>query len=101
MLQQDEALTFSIIIPSYNEGDDVRLSIESALGQKYPHKEIIVVDDSNDDTPRIIEEYLDRGVKLVPGPGKGCCGARNEGMMLARGDVVVLLNADVVLPADF
>ncbi len=96
-----KALTFSIIIPSYNEGNDVRLSIESALSQKYENKEIIVVDDSEDRTPAIIEEYLERGVKLLRGPGKGCCGARNAGMMRASGDVVVLLNADVVLPADF
>jgi len=98
---RSQMLMFSIIIPCYNEGEDVRLAIESALGQKYKNKEILVVDDSDDDTPRIIEEYLDGGVQLIRGPDKGCCAARNVGMKSARGDVVVLLNADVVLPADF
>lgn len=93
--------TFSIVIPSYNEGDDIRLSIESALRQSVHPLEILVVDDSNDKTPDIINAYKSRGVRLVKGERKGCCGARNIGMRLAKGDVVVLLNGDVMLPPDF
>ena len=94
-------LKFSIIIPSYNEGDDIRLSIDSAIKQDYQNKEIIVVDDSSDNTPKIIKEYADKGVNLIIGPRKGCCGARNLGMKSASGDIIVLLNADVSLPPDF
>lgn len=94
-------MKFSIIIPSYNEGEDVRLSIESAIGQNYPNKEILIVDDSADKTPDVIREYADRGVKYIAGPKKGCCEARNLGMREASGDVIVLLNADVKLPLDF
>jgi glycosyltransferase involved in cell wall biosynthesis len=94
-------MTFSIIIPSYNEGEDIRLSIESALAQTPVPLEVLVVDDSTDDTPAIIEEYADRGVRLVAGERKGCCGARNLGMRQAKGDIVVLLNGDVRLPSDF
>ena len=93
--------TFSIIVPSYNEGDDIRLSIESAINQDYPAKEILVVDDSSDETPRIVREYARQGVTLIEGERKGCCGARNLGMRSASGDVVVLLNGDVRLPRDF
>jgi glycosyltransferase involved in cell wall biosynthesis len=94
-------LKFSIIIPSYNEGEDIRLSIESAIRQKYENKEIIVVDDSSDNTPEIIEAYENQGVRLIKGQKSGCCGARNLGMKNASGDIVVLLNADVSLPSDF
>lgn len=94
-------MTFSIIIPSYNEGDDIRLSIESALAQHQPAEEILVIDDSTDRTPEIIGEYADRGVRYIRGPRKGCCGARNLGLRQARSEIVVLLNADVVLPVDF
>lgn len=94
-------LKFSIIIPSYNESDDVRLSIESAINQSYKDREILVIDDSSDNTPEIIKEYGAEGVKLVDGQRKGCCGARNLGMKTASGDVVVLLNGDVVLPPNF
>jgi glycosyltransferase involved in cell wall biosynthesis len=94
-------LKFTIIIPSYNEKEDVRLAIESSIKQRYPDKEILVIDDSTDNTPQIIREYVSRGVVLLDGPRKGCCGARNFGIKKASGDVVVLLNADVVLPPDF
>ena len=97
----DQKLTFSVIVPSRNEGDDIRLALESALQQSYPAQEIIVIDDSTDQTPAIVKEYADRGVSLIDGPRQGCCGARNLGLKRATGDVVILLNADVVLPADF
>lgn len=93
--------SFSIVIPSYNEGDDIRLSVESAITQEYPHKEILVVDDSTDSTPQIVVEYASQGVHVLQGERRGCCEARNKGMHQASGDVVVLLNADVVLPPDF
>ena len=95
-------MKFSIIIPSYNEGEDIRLSIESAINQQYPNREILVIDDSIDNRTReIIKEYANQGVKLVIGQKKGCCGARNLGMKSASGDIIVLLNADVILPPDF
>lgn len=94
-------MTFSIIIPSYNEGEDIRLSIESALAQTIKPLEVLVVDDSSDDTRGIIMEYVDRGVRLVEGEHRGCCGARNLGMRQAKGEIIVLLNGDVKLPPDF
>jgi glycosyltransferase involved in cell wall biosynthesis len=94
-------MTFSIIIPSYNESEDIRISIESALSQTVEPLEVLVVDDSSDNTRQTIKEYSDSDVTLVPGEHKGCCGARNLGMRRARGDIVVLLNADVSLPPDF
>lgn len=94
-------MTFTIIIPSYNEGEDIRLSIESALAQTIKPVEIFVVDDSSDNTQAIIKEYAARGVRLIEGEHKGCCGARNLGMRQANGDIIVLLNGDVKLPPDF
>jgi glycosyltransferase involved in cell wall biosynthesis len=93
---------FSIIIPTYNEEKDIRATLESLLELAYQEKEIIVVDDSIDDTPKIISDYADRGVKLIcPEVRKGRCEARNIGIQAATGDVVVILNADVLLPTDF
>jgi glycosyltransferase involved in cell wall biosynthesis len=97
----NQNLKFSIIIPSYNENEDIRLSIESAINQSYSKKEILVVDDSTDNTPAIIKEYEPAGVKLLNGPRKGCCGAKNFGIRAASGEVIVILNSDVVLPPDF
>jgi len=93
----------SIIIPTYNEKEDVRLSLNAAINMDYPHKEIIVVDDSTDETPEIVKEYEKYGVKLIHRNNRsnGCCGARNLGILEAKGEIVVLLNADVFPQKDF
>jgi len=93
----------SIIVPSKNEQDDIALTLELILAIDYPNKEIIVVDDSNDDTPKIVQSYKDKGVKLVHREtnNDGCCGARNAGMRIAEGEILVIMNADVRPEKDF
>lgn len=90
-------IKFTLLTACKNEEEDIRLSIESALAQTYPQKEIIFVDDSTDRTPEIIKGYTDRGVILVNGRRKGCCQARNLGIEAATGDVIVFLTADTKL----
>ncbi len=95
-------MKFSIVIPTYNEEHDIAGTLDSVVALDYPHKEVIVVDDSTDSTPTIVERYADRGVRLVRPPRReGRCGARNVGILEAGGDVVVILNADVRPGADF
>lgn len=94
-------MKFSIIIPTYNEEKDIVATLEALLGLDYADKEILVVDDSTDRTPEIVQGYADRGVRLIHPGGGGRCEARNIGIREASGEVVVLLNADVHLPADF
>jgi glycosyltransferase involved in cell wall biosynthesis len=94
---------FSIIIPSRNEAEDIAATLEACLALGYAPFEIIVVDDSTDNTPEIVESFAYRGVKLVHRQvnHNGCCGARNLGMQVAKGEFIVLLNADDRLPSDF
>lgn len=48
----------SILIPSHNNAKTIKESIESALAQEYPHKEIIVIDDcSTDETVKIAMQF--------------------------------------------
>lgn len=86
----------SIIIPSRNEAQDIGATLEAVLGIDYEPKEIIVVDDSTDDTPAIVSRYADRGVLLIHREQNrnGPVGARNLGMQTARGEIFVLMNAD-------
>ncbi len=92
----------SIIIPTRNE-PDIRYCLDAALSQTYPRREIIVVDDFTDDTPKIVLEYADRGVRLIHREKNenGCCGARNRGVMEASGEIIVILNGDVTPEPNF
>ena len=96
-------MLISIVIPTYNEEADIAQTIEAVLALKYPDKEIIVVDDSTDRTPQIVAKYEGLGVRLIRRDNRrnGCCGARNLGMLEAKGEVLLLLNGDVVLAPDF
>lgn len=95
-------MKFSVVVPTYNEDQDIAATLDSLIALEWSEKEILVVDDSTDRTPEIVRGYADRGVRLIrPERREGRCGARNLGIMRATGDVVVILNADVHLPKDF
>lgn len=93
----------SIIIPTRNESVDIAMTLEACLAISYEPKEILVVDDSTDDTPAIVESFSNRGVCLIHRErnANGCCGARNLGMTRAKGEVLVIMNADDRPKADF
>lgn len=97
-----EDLKFSIIIPTYNEEKDIANTLKLITSIQYENKEIIVVDDSTDNTPQIVAGFKDKGVSIIhPEIRKGRCEARNIGIKSASGDVVIILNADVLLPNNF
>lgn len=95
-------MKFSIVVPTYNEENDIAATLDSLVALDWPGYEILVVDDSNDRTPEIVSGYVNQGVRLIrPAEREGRCGARNLGILESSGEVVVILNADVHLPPDF
>lgn len=97
--------TFSVIIPSYNQGEYLEDAIESAYNQTYSPLEIIVVDDgSKDDSLEIARRYtfpefpgIESPVRVISQVNKGLPSARNTGIMNARGDYIMPLDADDIL----
>ncbi|MFQ5757130.1 MAG: glycosyltransferase family 2 protein [Acidiferrobacterales bacterium] len=90
----------SFIIPTYNRAPLVEEVIESALGQTYPTREVIVVDDgSTDETPTVLARCGDT-IRTVRTPHRGCAAARNTGVALARGVYLAFLDSDDVAPPD-
>jgi glycosyltransferase involved in cell wall biosynthesis len=84
----------SILIPCYNAGPWIAQCIQSALGQTYPHKEVVVVDDgSHDNSLNIIRSFGDR-IRFETGPNRGGNVARNRLMQLSNGDWLEFLDAD-------
>ena len=97
-------LTFSIVIPTYNEASGIGRTCEALLTLTPEPEEIIFVDGASmDDTRRIIRTYLLRpSMQLLEERSKnGVASARNIGARAASGEVIVFLNADVRLPPDF
>jgi glycosyltransferase involved in cell wall biosynthesis len=90
-------MQISILIPCFNAERWIAQSIESALAQTWPDKEVIVVDDgSTDNTLKIIRRFEGR-VRWETGPNRGGGAARDRLMRLARGEWLQYLDADDVL----
>lgn len=88
----------SVIIPVHNAEKYLSESINSALGQDYSEKEIIVVTDNcSDDSEKVAAELAgrDKRVKVFNPGGLGSAAkARNYGIKRANGDVIAFLDAD-------
>jgi len=98
----------SIIVTSHNYARFIAACLESVRGQTYTAWECVVVDDaSTDDTHEVLIAYL-------AGPGSGAAfryvrregnggqmEAFRDGLALARGPFVMMLDADDVLLPDF
>lgn len=84
----------TVIIPTYNSGSSLPLSMNSAFRQTYPPLEIIVVDDgSEDNTQELVRRYRGQ-VRYVRQENQGQGAARNKGLAIAKGDYIAFLDAD-------
>ena len=92
-------LTFSIIIPAYNEErllPATLISLKEAMSFLELQGEIIVVD--NNSTDKTAQIAKDHGARVVFEPFRQIARARNRGAADARGAFLVFLDADTHLP---
>jgi glycosyltransferase involved in cell wall biosynthesis len=91
----------SILIPAYNAKRWLADTIESALNQTWPRKEIIVVDDGScDDTVAIAQRFASKTVIIISQENQGAAVARNKAFALSQGDYIQWLDADDLLSRD-
>ncbi|MFH1338097.1 MAG: glycosyltransferase [Nanoarchaeota archaeon] len=95
----------SIIIPAYNEEDTIKESIESALNIDYPKNllDIILINDcSTDNTKKIGESFLERGLIRMVNNNKnmGKAYSLNRTIDMAKGDLIACLDADSLVSPD-
>lgn len=91
----------SILIPCFNAERWVAQTLESALAQTWPNKEIIAVDDgSTDGSLTVLREYAQRGVQVITQPNAGQSAAFNRAIAAARGNYFEFLDADDLLAPD-
>jgi len=101
----------SIHVPIYNERYVVRRLLEAVLSLDYPsHRlQVVVVDDSTDDTSVIVEEFVrsnsHNGIEVIHLRRRSRegfkAGALQEALRVTRGEFVAVFDADFVPPKDF
>ena len=99
----------SIIVPVFNEGKILSLSIDSLLDIDYPNYEIIIVNDGSTDNTAAVGESLvgyQRGrsglvkVSLINKPNSGKAKALNAGIQYSEAQFVLCMDGDSQLTAD-
>jgi glycosyltransferase involved in cell wall biosynthesis len=90
-------MKLSVIIPTYNEEQDIVDCVASLSKQSYKDFEIIVVDDGS--TDKTVE--LIKNVQIYKQRHQGPALARNLGAKHAKGDVLVFVDADMTFDRKF
>jgi GT2 family glycosyltransferase len=90
----------TIIIPTFNRRQWISICLDSIKAQTYPHIETLVIDDgSTDGTVEWLQsqpEYSFAQIHVQPKNG-GASVARNDGIRLARGELIAFIDSDDAL----
>lgn len=86
----------TVVMPVYNREKYVAEAIESILHQTFTNFEFIIVDDgSTDSTYEILKSFKDERIKLLrKKTNNGNYSARNEGIKLAKGKYICVMDSD-------
>ena len=98
MALADTNIRVTIIIPALDEEAALPITLQSVAAMQPPPDEVILVDgDSKDATAAIA---LGAGIKVLQSPKTGRGAQINYGVYHAQSEVVCVLHADSILPAD-
>lgn len=88
---------FSIIIPCKNEGENIKMTVDSILTSKScVSREIIVIDDASEDNCcEFLKSPAYKRVNFYRTEGLGAANARNLGAELAQGEILVFCDAHI------
>ena len=90
----------SLMVPCYNEGDNLDESIPHLLQLRYPNYELIFINDgSKDNTAEIIDRWAAKEKKITAlhQENQGKASALNHGLTIAKGKYVACIDGDAVL----
>jgi len=93
-------MKFSVLIPTYNRRDVLSRTLSAVFAQEFPTSEfevIVVVDGSNDGTLEMLQSLQPRcGFRFFYQSNTGLPAARNAALKAAEGDLVLILDDDIV-----
>ena len=93
----------TLLIAAYNEEDVIEEKVKNSLALDYPKDKlhiVVVSDGSTDRTDEIVKKYEDRGVELFRTERLGKTVARNRAVENAKGELIVLTDANAFFRQD-
>jgi peptidoglycan-N-acetylglucosamine deacetylase len=101
MLDPETGPFISVLIPCFNEEKVIVASVERILGSDWKRLEVLVLDDgSKDRTAEVVRGAFvnEPRVTLMSFPNGGKATALNRGLEVAKGEIIVALDADTLFP---
>ena len=97
--QENKRVHLSVVLPTYNERENILPLLNQLLALKQPYQlELVVVDDnSNDGTAELVREFAhhEPRVRLIRRLGRsGLASAIKEGLLAATGDLAAVMDSD-------
>ncbi|AZR74910.1 hypothetical protein BBF96_11420 [Anoxybacter fermentans] len=93
----------SVIIPTYNRKAILEKTLKAITDQSVPNEiyEVIVIDDgSTDGTKEMVKKFNHR-IRYIYQENKGRAAARNHGIRIARGEIIIFIDSDIVVNHTF
>jgi cellulose synthase/poly-beta-1,6-N-acetylglucosamine synthase-like glycosyltransferase len=94
--------TVTMTVPVYNAAAKIRATLTHLLEVDYPREliQLLVLSDASDDgTDDIVREFAAQGVELLRAPARqGKTAAENAAVAVARGEIIVNVDATIVVP---
>lgn len=89
----------SVLIPAYNEEQSIRETIEHIMALEYPKVKLEVIainDGSTDKTEEIIKKLMNKyaNLKLLDKKNSGKANSLNEGIKVAQGELIAVVDSD-------
>jgi len=91
------SLPFSIIIPVYNDENNISRCLESVISQSFCNYECLIIDDgSTDSTSSLCDEYSyrDKRIKTFHKKNEGISKTRQYGIDRSQGKYIVFIDSD-------
>jgi glycosyltransferase involved in cell wall biosynthesis len=103
-LPVEQLPSVSAVVPSYNQGEFVKETIDSIFAQNYPRFEIFVADGgSTDGTVEILGAFRQQYPRIFSfdsAPDGGQAQGVNKGIANTSGEIIAWINSDDVYAAD-
>jgi teichuronic acid biosynthesis glycosyltransferase TuaG len=87
---------FSVVIPTFNRENQIKIAIESVLAQTFENFEILIIDNgSSDNTKNVVESYSNNKINYIYQNGSGSpASPRNTGLKNSSAPWVCFLDSD-------
>ena len=101
-IKKESKPTVSIVIPTYNEELLIGKKLDNIFELDYPHEliEVVIIDSSTDNTPKIIKSYQEKynNIRIIDeGERAGLATALNKAYAAAKNQIVVKTDCDSFL----